>query len=121
MQRDAQERDGGLEDAPAGANVTVTLRTFGSLSGTVSTVDGAPASSFTVAYSQSNAAASGRVSGSSGSWSVPWLAPGTYELEATASEGTAHGTVDVGPGAKAAIALRLSANDPAEHPSATAR
>jgi len=113
--------EGLLSDALAGESVTVTLRTFGSLSGTVSTANGAPVPRFIVAYSQSNGEASGRVSGFNGSWSLPWLAPGTYELEATAPEGTASGTVEVSPGGRAAMALSLRANEPGENSSATAR
>jgi Carboxypeptidase regulatory-like domain len=100
--------EGRLDDVPAGGTVTVPLRTYGSLSGTVSTTGGAPARAFTVAYHQSTSSAVERVSGSNGAWSLPWLAPGTYELEVTASEGTALATVDVTPGSKASMALSLA-------------
>lgn len=106
--------EGRLYDVAAGGTVTVPVHTFGSLSGTVSTAGGEPASTFSVAYGRSGTAAVERVSGGNGSWSLPWLAPGTYELDVQGAEGTARATVDIAPGRNATVALTLAAADSRE-------
>jgi hypothetical protein len=102
--------EGRLEDVPAGATVTVPLRTHGSLSVTVSTATGDQVPSFTIDYRENRSRARERVSGFNGAGSLPWLPAGTYELDVNAAEGTARGTVDIPPGGQATIALNLMAN-----------
>lgn len=99
--------EGRRDDVSASDSVTVTLRTYGSLSGSVSTPRGAPVHAFTVSYAERNSGAMEQVFGSDGTWSMPWLAPGTYELDVTASEGVAHATVNIVPGSEATLAVSL--------------
>lgn len=103
--------DATVEDAVAGQNVTIPLRSYGSLSGVASTPGGALAASFTLAYGPVSVGAVNRVRGVDGRWSLPWLPPGTYRLRVDAPEGSADVTVDIPPGRETHVALELTSSN----------
>lgn len=90
-----------------GRSVIVPLRSYGSVSGSVTESDGTPVRDFVVTYSQQNAGSPHRVSGRQGEWSLPWLPPGAYELTVLAPQGNARATIEVAPGHASTVALSL--------------
>jgi hypothetical protein len=101
-----------LQDVASDADrVLVRMESFGSLAGTLQTLDGSSVPDFTIAYSRSGEGSGGEALGARGSWSVPWLAPGTYELSARSAHGTAVRTVQIPPGGEVRLALVVAPPD----------
>jgi hypothetical protein len=94
-------------------NVVVTLERFGSISGSLRDAEGGRVTDFIVAYDRGVANARGEVRGARGSWSLPWLAPGSYQLSSHAANGSALASVQLPPGGALRVALQLApANEP---------
>jgi hypothetical protein len=91
--------------------VIVQVSAHGSLSGTVATAAGDPVAEFVVAYRRSGIDQVREVKGSRGSWAVPWLTPGTYELRVAAPEGEAVQSVELRPRDAVELALQLAPTD----------
>jgi hypothetical protein len=116
IQATSNRGEGELESAQSGgAAVSVPVRTYGSLTGSVTTVNGTVVPSFVVSYGQRESGSLVRVAGHRGTWTVPWLPPGTYQVAVTASDGSTQAQVDVVAGRESTLALQLS--PPALEPS----
>jgi hypothetical protein len=87
--------------------VVVHTQSFGLLSGTLRNANGANISDFVVRYSRQNGNSQGEIAGARGSWALPSLPAGTYQLSAQAAEGTASRTVQLPAGGKVSIALQI--------------
>jgi hypothetical protein len=87
-------------------DVIVRLAAYGSISGSVRTVSGEPVSTFSISARQDGADVSA-ASGESGSWALPWLAPGSYTITASAREGSASQQVTLAPAARVELELTL--------------
>jgi hypothetical protein len=105
--------EGSLQNVTSDARqVVVRMKTFGSLAGTLQTSDGSSVSDFVIAYNPSGGGLGGEASGARGTWSLPWLAPGTYELSARSDHGSAIRTVQLPPGGEVRLALVLGPLNP---------
>jgi hypothetical protein len=98
---------GQREDVRAGArDIILKVESFGSLTGTVSDGDGNP-----VLFSLSlrrDGDGEGEQVGGRGTWSLPWIPAGSYQLFATSSVGEATSTVVVEPNANVDVPLTLT-------------
>jgi hypothetical protein len=88
-------------------DVVVRLDAYGSVSGTVRTASGELAPTFSISAQQDGADVSA-ASGESGSWVLPWLAPGSYTITASAPEGSASQQVTLAPAARVELDLTLA-------------
>ncbi|MEO8181770.1 MAG: carboxypeptidase-like regulatory domain-containing protein [Deltaproteobacteria bacterium] len=99
--------EGRAQQVSAGVlDVRVAFSTYGSLSGTVETASGSPPPAFELEYARKNGPP-GRVSGLDGRWSLPWLAPGEYDLHVRSDAGEAHQSVVLAPGGNVLVRSRL--------------
>jgi hypothetical protein len=108
----AAQGEGQLPDVQSdSAPATVRVRTFGSISGRLRDSAGADVPDFVVLYRLEGVAGPSMATGSRGVWSLPWLAPGKYELSAQSAENgqtTALGHVLLPPGGKLNVELELA-------------
>jgi hypothetical protein len=103
--------EGHLQNVASDARqAVVRMESFGSLAGTLQAPDGSSVPSFVLAYDKSGGSG-GETSGARGSWSLPWLPPGTYELNVQSDQGSALRTVQLPPGGEVQVALVLSPPD----------
>ena len=89
------------------SDVVVRLDAYGSIAGSVRTASGDPVSTFSISAQQDGADVSA-VSGESGSWALPWLAPGSYTISASSPEGHASRQVTLAPAARVELDLTLA-------------
>jgi hypothetical protein len=84
-----------LPNVAAGSHdVLLRVPSYGALSGTVRTSDGAPVSNFSLSYTHENGDGAS-VPGSNGQWSIDWLAPGQYALSVDSELGAASASASV--------------------------
>lgn len=104
--------EGRLQNVTSDARqVVVRIDSFGALAGTLRTPDGISVPDFVIAYNRSGGGSGGEASGARGNWSLPWLAPGTYELSAQSAHGSTIHTVQLPPGGEIRLALVLDPLD----------
>lgn len=89
------------------SDVVIRLDAYGSLSGSVRTATGQPASTFTISARQEGAEVSAAL-GENGSWVLPWLVPGSYTITVSAPEGGASQQVTLAPAARVELELTLA-------------
>lgn len=96
-----------VPNARTGQPVAITLSAYGSLSGRVLSASGQPVRSFRLSYGNGETEQVEYVSNSKGTWSAPWLPPGTYNITVSAEEGGAQRQVDLAPSGHASVELTL--------------
>jgi hypothetical protein len=85
--------------------VALIVQRRGRLSGMLTDASGAPVRAFTLRYSGSNE--SSEVRGIDGRWSLPWLEPDRYSLDAISALGGAHSDVELLAGEERQLALQV--------------
>jgi hypothetical protein len=106
----------GFESGRRGA--LLRMRSYGSLSGSVTSVAGEPIGNFRVAYHRTDDGQGSELMGSGGVWRLPRLVSGTYELNVMAAEGSAGATLELPPRGEVKVALRLETAAAPDTPSA---
>jgi hypothetical protein len=90
-------------------DLTLPLKTYGAVSGTVLDASGELLPAFVLDYRSDDGAASGDVAGHGGRFALPRLPPGSYTLSATSARGSATQTLALSPGEDVNVSLRLEA------------
>jgi hypothetical protein len=98
-------------------SVVMRLPSYGSLVGSVLTSNGTPVPEFELTYARKDRPA-GRVRGSAGHWTVPWLEPGEYALSVETDQGFAARTLTLAAGEQRSLELTLNGAASAESASA---
>jgi hypothetical protein len=93
-------------------DVVVRVTPYGSLSGSVISSTGNLVRDFVVAYNRVDDGQGRQLVGSRGAWSIPWLAPGEYDLRITSTDGHVSEIVKLLPGSDLALHLRLNSLAP---------
>lgn len=102
--------EGTAQTVAAGArDVIVSMEKYGSLAGLVTAASGEPVSGFTLQFGQPAGGSNEIVVSTGTRWTVPWLAPGEYQLVASSKLGTARAQVTLRPGASLDVPLVLTA------------
>jgi len=92
--------DGLAESVNVGSSVTITIKSVGSVSGTVLLADGSKPQNFSISVSDEKAGFDRSESffRTNGSWSMTDLPAGTFIVSVSAAEGTAKQTIKLGTG-----------------------
>jgi hypothetical protein len=95
-------------DVAAGqSGVRLVLEGYGSLSGSVTDAEGAPARDFSVLVLRDTPGEPLSVDGAQGHWELPWVSPGSYRVAIVSSSGGAATQARVSSGNDTKLALRL--------------
>lgn len=89
-------------------NVVIELPSYGSFSGIVKTSEGDPVTDFSLEYGVDSGPSTTISSTSQGTWSVPWVAPGSYRLSITSRSETVTEEVTLMPGAHLHVPIVLA-------------
>jgi hypothetical protein len=88
-------------------NVLIRLETYGAISGTVESANGARPDVFTLVYRNNDAQSIQSTIGSEGAWSLPWLPAGSYRLSAIGPGSCGWVDTRLGPGGSERVTIRL--------------
>jgi protocatechuate 3,4-dioxygenase beta subunit len=97
----------GVETGASG--LSVRLEAYGELSGTVRDASNEFVPTFELSYQREQGEITS-ISGHQGSWSVPWLPPGTYEISVRSTSGAATERVELAPGGQRTVNLLVDAS-----------
>jgi hypothetical protein len=97
-----------LERVRPSQGIVLRVLDYGSLSATVTSDRGASPATFTLHYRPVGSFAFIEERGFGGRFSLPWLAPGNYELRVTSELGSLSTSTSLAPGQRAVLSLVLS-------------